>query len=253
MAEGDFITVLASDDYLLKGGIEARVDYLLKRPTLLAVFGDCLVVNEIGEVISESGLSDFRPNGARKKALMNQALLGMELVLRWSVPGPVFTMRRETCETVGYYDESLIIEDRDFYLRLLVRGSLGFVDYNVACYRWHGRNFGSDSGGRMLREEAMGRAALKASRKAKGLLRIALKSEYERRINADWQKKGGAKRIEGGMRWTMARIARLILVAIQDIRLASASISIVRIIHRVVLYKDNCIFKDVDLTKKNKA
>jgi len=142
LAQGDYCAILASDDMLLSGGITARVQALDGNPQWLAVFGDCHVVDKQGNGISDSGMRDayFRNN---HKALLNQRLLASELILRFGIPGPAFMARREAYgppHGVGPYDETLLFEDRDFYLRLAARGTLGFIDAPVAAYRMHTGN-----------------------------------------------------------------------------------------------------------------
>lgn len=138
MAQGEYVALLASDDFLLPGGIQARVNYLREHPDKLAVFADCTVVDDNGNLIHKSGIEDlFR---GRKKYLINDSLCGYELVFHWCVPGPVFMARRETYQIVGLYDETLLVEDWDYYLRLVLQNALGFMDYPVAAYRFHDTN-----------------------------------------------------------------------------------------------------------------
>jgi hypothetical protein len=129
---------LASDDFLLPGGIQARVDYLRKHPDKLAVFADCIVIDNDNNLICQSGIEEL--HRGRKKYLINNSLCGYELVFNWCVPGPVFMARRETYQIVGLYDETLQVEDWDYYLRLVSRNALGFMDYPVAGYRRHDTN-----------------------------------------------------------------------------------------------------------------
>lgn len=138
MARGDFICLVASDDYLLPGGIAARVNYLMDNPDKMAVFADCIVVDAEGNLLYNSGLSQLYRG--RKNYLAHEVLRSYELIFRWCVPGPVFLARREVYQKIGGYDEALIVEDWDFYLRLLSRDLLGFVDVCVAAYRLHGDN-----------------------------------------------------------------------------------------------------------------
>ena len=75
--------------------------------------------------------------------LQDERFRQRELLLRWSIPGPVFLAWRETYDPsggVGMYDERLIVEDRDYYCRLLARNALGFLDVPVSAYRVHGAN-----------------------------------------------------------------------------------------------------------------
>lgn len=138
MARGEFVILLASDDYLLPGGIQARADYLLENKGKMAVFADCIVVDQHNAVVHSSGINEIYQG--RKDYLAHEKLRSYELVIRWCVPGPVFMARREAYRQFGGYDESLVVEDWDFYLRLLTADALGFVDYPVAAYRLHGGN-----------------------------------------------------------------------------------------------------------------
>jgi glycosyltransferase involved in cell wall biosynthesis len=141
LSHGAFITMVASDDLLLPGGIQARLEALQARPDWLAVFGDARMIDQNGATLAESALRKI--NRANKKALLNDALRTQELLLRWSVPGPVLLTRRSAYnfdQGVGLYNEDIFLEDRDFYLRLLSRNALGFIDTAVAAYRWHPRN-----------------------------------------------------------------------------------------------------------------
>lgn len=133
IAKGEFIALLASDDYLLQGGIKKRVQYLLDHPGKDAVFADCIVIDENSKLISKSGISGL--HRGRKKRLKNDLLLPYELTFRWCVPGPVFMARRSLYDKIGYYDENVAIEDWDFYLRIAAVNLLGFLDEKVAAYR----------------------------------------------------------------------------------------------------------------------
>lgn len=136
-ATGEFITLVASDDYLLPGGIMARVNALEAHPEWLAVFGDAHVVGEDGTLLHKSGTLGFKGRHAGVFAQSHRMV--NELIFRWWVPGPTMMMRHRALDPisgVGGYDESLSFEDRDMYLRLIARSALGFVDELVAAYRF---------------------------------------------------------------------------------------------------------------------
>jgi glycosyltransferase involved in cell wall biosynthesis len=140
-AQGPYITFLASDDALKPGGIQARVAFLEQHPALLAVFGDAEVIDGEGGLLAPSTITDIH-HGSRP-ALANPKRMTKELLLKWSIPGPVLLARKITWDPVagvGLYNENLTVEDRDFYLRLLARKALGFLDQSVARYRIHGAN-----------------------------------------------------------------------------------------------------------------
>jgi glycosyltransferase involved in cell wall biosynthesis len=86
-ARGAFIVNLASDDFLLPGGIAARLDFLHAHPGYLAVFGDALLVDANGRQLAQSCLR--RLGHANPRALQRPDLLVDELILRWSLPGSI--------------------------------------------------------------------------------------------------------------------------------------------------------------------
>lgn len=141
MSEGEYIVGIASDDVLIDGGIAKRVNYLMNHPEKDAVFCDCTVINEKGEILFRSGLSELY--SARKENLLTNKGMKKELILNWSVPGPVLMVRKSIYNDIGLYDENLIVEDWDLYLRMSAQNKLGFLNIIVAKYRIHGKNVSS--------------------------------------------------------------------------------------------------------------
>jgi glycosyltransferase involved in cell wall biosynthesis len=140
MAQGTFVTLLASDDMLTAGGIGARVAHFSRARGCDAVIGDCTLIDAQG--VQKAGSVFVDHHGANKAALSKPRSLRRELILRWSVPGPVLLLRRDSLEKLGrpYFRPGLTAEDRDFYLRLLALATLHFVDVPVAKYRVHDAN-----------------------------------------------------------------------------------------------------------------
>ena len=140
-ARGPYIAFVASDDALKPGGLRARVDHLERHPALLAVIGDAEAIDGEGRTLAASTIQDIH-RGSRR-TLARPGRITRELILRWSIPGPVMLARKTAWDPVlgaGSYDETLALEDRDFYLRLLALGALGFLDLSVARYRIHSLN-----------------------------------------------------------------------------------------------------------------
>ena len=138
----DYVAILAGDDCLLPGGLDARINALKENISWLGVFGDCEVIDENNHRIFESGIELLYPKrvSARKVALLSPQSITLELILRWSIPGPVFMAKRIAYSEefgVGKYNERLKTEDRDFYLRLIAKKALGFINTKVAAYRIH--------------------------------------------------------------------------------------------------------------------
>ncbi|MCY1271262.1 poly-beta-1,6 N-acetyl-D-glucosamine synthase [compost metagenome] len=141
-ATGEYVILLASDDQLLPGGIESRLRHLQAHPDSLAVFGDSIGIGDDGDLKCNSVIRDRF--GGNTESLGDPQRLALELILNWSVPGPVLMARRDTYSVIGQYDESYFIEDRDYYLRLLARHALVFLDKPVAAYRMHAASISGD-------------------------------------------------------------------------------------------------------------
>lgn len=141
-AAGEYVILLASDDQLLPGGIESRLRHLQAHPDSLAVFGDSIGIGDDGDLKCNSVIRDRF--GGSTETLGDPQRLALELILNWSVPGPVLMARRDTYSVVGQYDESYFFEDRDYYLRLLARRALVFLDKPVAAYRMHAASISGD-------------------------------------------------------------------------------------------------------------
>ena len=64
----------------------------------------------------------------------------IEMITNWSVPGPVLMVNKKIYEIIGKYDDSLLAEDLQFFLRASAKNLLGFIDTSVGAYRIHGSN-----------------------------------------------------------------------------------------------------------------
>jgi glycosyltransferase involved in cell wall biosynthesis len=189
-ATGQYIKILASDDYLVREGIQAGVDYLQNNNDKLAVFGDCLVVDENGRTILRSGLTQFLTPSIRPRVMSHPKLIPLEIILRWSILGPGLLLRSEayTQPGIGLYNELLLVEDRDMYLRLTAKAVLGYVDRCVAAYRWHGGNQSRPNDPRRKEHEfALAVAAQTNAKNFKGLERMALRIDSMRWKTGQWK------------------------------------------------------------------
>ncbi len=133
LSQGEYIAYVSSDDYLLRGGIAARLEYLEDNPHKMLVVGDYVTINYEGIIRNKSGIEEYF--GGNKQRLRNEYLLSYELIFFWCLAGPIYMGRRELYQKIGGYNESISVEDWDFCLRLLPNKWLGFVDHIVAAYR----------------------------------------------------------------------------------------------------------------------
>jgi len=137
-ARGEFLRLGASDDYLLPGGTEAQVRYLLSHPLKRAVIGDSVVVDAQGNKLHDSGMRDL--HRADKRLYDSAEGIKRAVISQWAVGGPVAMLRKSALETADRWTEGLRIDDWDFFLRLAACGALGFIDVSVCAYRLHGGN-----------------------------------------------------------------------------------------------------------------
>ena len=106
LCDGVFLVSLASDDVLIDGGIQDRVEYLLKHQNKEAVIADCMVINSSGEKIFGSALSELY-NSSPQNYLTDERL-AREIIWNWSVPGPVLMVRKSIYHKVGKYNQRFI-------------------------------------------------------------------------------------------------------------------------------------------------
>ncbi len=137
-ALGDVAMPIASDDLLLPGAVRHRMAALAAAPAALALFTDCVVVDDAGRRLHESGIRDLY--GGSLEALATNRALAATLFRRWCVPGGVLSLRREAFAgpgAVGRLDEALVVEDFDQYMRLALTGRLRFDPAPTSAYRLH--------------------------------------------------------------------------------------------------------------------
>lgn len=137
-SHGDYLCPVASDDYILPGGINKRMEYLQRHPNKCAVIGDCIVVDEYNQIKFSSILSQLYH--ANKIRYFNDNGLKYEIITNWSLGGPTLLLSRDAFNKVGFFDTELHIEDWDFFLRLAANDCLGYIDEAVSAYRLHSNN-----------------------------------------------------------------------------------------------------------------
>ncbi|HEY0197594.1 MAG TPA: glycosyltransferase [Rhodanobacter sp.] len=137
-ASGEFLRLGASDDYLLPGGLDAQVRYLLSHPCKGAVIGDSVVVDREGNKLHDSGMCDL--HGADKRLYRSDEGIRRAVISQWAVGGPVALIRKSALETATLWTEGLRVDDWDLFLRLAAGNALGFIDVSVCAYRLHGTN-----------------------------------------------------------------------------------------------------------------
>lgn len=175
---GQYLRLCASDDYVVPGSLGELVQTLEARPNKGVAFGDALVMDQDDREICASAI--FQHFRGRKRNYFSDKGLSQEIVYRWSLPGPVALIRRTLYQEIGLYEETMKVEDWDFYLRAAARNQLIFVDRIVAAYRIHTDN----SFSRLKRKNPLANARdhLRALQRNQPLFSGALRRELSYRL-----------------------------------------------------------------------
>lgn len=110
-SKGAFLVDLAADDIMLPNRIEKQVKLLNERGNNFGVaFSDAYLVNPEGEIQSTYYKKEEKVN--MREGDVYEKLLGRQFICT-----PTMLMRREVLEDLGGYDENLVYEDFDFWVR----------------------------------------------------------------------------------------------------------------------------------------
>ena len=124
-ARGAYVVVVNADDPILDGSLfDKAVQILDKNPTIVAVYPDWQVINEIGGFVRKVTVDDFSLD----------ALVGKNKTL----PGPGAFFRRESAVAIGgRRSKWKYVGDYDFWLRLSASGDFQRIPECLAQWREH--------------------------------------------------------------------------------------------------------------------
>lgn len=155
-SKGKYITWI-SDDLWDEERLDVAIKCLESLPDHVGVlFGDATIIDvcdkRIGvispahsvEVVKIPGLAHLMPT-VGDVAVLPGKIVRQALMYRCFIPAPTAVVRRELYDRVGCYDESLAIEDLDFWIRAAALSDFAYLRVPLAQYRRHSTNF---SGGR---------------------------------------------------------------------------------------------------------
>ena len=127
--KGEFISGVASDDTLKKYKTSVQVDYLIKNPESIGVFGGVEVFYE------DTGVRKTHVTAAGKYSF-NDIFLH-----KHNLPASTSLLRIEPVRSLGGYKEAFLIEDWSLWLFLTERGgTLDYINMVFGTYRMHQSN-----------------------------------------------------------------------------------------------------------------
>ena len=129
LARGEYLCTAATDDAYEPSRLEHQVAcFSSEGPDVAAVYSEVLVIDEQGSEQPESEqrwLSTESPSGDVFDQLLRENF----------IPSPATMMRRSSVEEVGGWDEEVVLDDWDLFLRLADRHRIQFCPGVVARYR----------------------------------------------------------------------------------------------------------------------
>ena len=128
----DLVAPLAGDDVWLPGKLQLQLAHFAELPAGVGVlYGDVDQIDEHGALLPERFVAAYQQD----RHLQLEGSLFLELLQGNFLPSPSLLLRRECWERVGRFDETLYMEDWDFWLRVAQHYDFAFGTYDVAQYR----------------------------------------------------------------------------------------------------------------------
>lgn len=154
-AKGDYITFLDSDDTLLKESLNKRLALLNNHPEVSLVFSDYNLRNNrdytIESVLAKRKFLDFFKNNISIKK-GNEIIFNDNFYYNYLefTPLPIWTgtvmIKRSVLEEIGLFREDLkICEDADYWLRIIKKLKVGFINETLSCYNHYQSNLTKQS------------------------------------------------------------------------------------------------------------
>lgn len=128
-ARGEILINLGSDDWISPNHVAECVRTFREYPHAVVVYSDLILVDERGNIVSNSYLRHlgFWPP--------RQGFVYTSLLLENFVPAPGAAIRTQALRSVGRYDEGLAFEDYDMWLRLAPKGEFRWTGGATVFYR----------------------------------------------------------------------------------------------------------------------
>lgn len=130
-AQGEFISMIATDDVWAPDKIERQLAALRAQPPEVAVlYSDAWQMDEEGAPLPLRFIEHHRPGFTPPSGHVFPVLADGNFI-----PAMATLIRRSALAEVGFYDEQLTYEDYDMWLRLAARYRFAFDPAPVAHYR----------------------------------------------------------------------------------------------------------------------
>ena len=155
LARGELLTWTSADNVMHGEALETLVDFMLRHPGTDMVYANMELMDERTEPLVGS---DLRLNNQRLHAShmldLPESVETLELA-EDNFIGACFMYRKSSSEVVGDYDGSRLgTEDYDYWLRMLLCGTIRHLDSDTCLYRYriHGESLSAKYGRTVVAE-----------------------------------------------------------------------------------------------------
>lgn len=132
-AKGDYIAILASDDYWHPKKLQKQVDFIFRNEQYAMIYSSAFIVNNNSEIVSQFEHQRLTIEPNFENIILNRA----------GIPALTALIKREIFDKVGLFDEKLAMEDWDMWLRISYQHKIGYLPEKLAYYRMHDSNISS--------------------------------------------------------------------------------------------------------------
>ncbi|WP_426490578.1 glycosyltransferase family 2 protein [Hymenobacter sp. 102] len=138
-SNGEYISIIASDDYYYPDKLAVQVPILNSMPDIGMVTSPVSYVSEVGDIIEEKvygAFCDYLNTSTKEEAYIE--------MLKMNYVSTMGTLIRKKCfDKVGLYDETLAYEDWDMWIRIAKQFKIWFSPIVSAAYRRHDKSISS--------------------------------------------------------------------------------------------------------------
>jgi alpha-1,3-rhamnosyltransferase len=144
MSTGEYVAFLASDDLWLSDRVSIQVRFLEKNENIGMVFSDAWFLRF--NTKTDIRWSDYKPgiNNYFKNSIQNTDMYRV-LLTQMIIPALTVMIRKQVLNEVGFFDENLVYEDDDMWLRIALKYPIAYIDIPLALYRIHDSNISSNT------------------------------------------------------------------------------------------------------------